>query len=85
MFIFCDKKIRILFLIFFFVYKVEVCASDDKDEFLEREGGLSPGDKLVASIADFIKKIDSEHISWVLKCWFLGNVGPIVVKSVLFF
>ena len=85
MFIFCDKKIRILFLIFFFVYKGEECASGENDEFLEKEGDLSPGDKLVESIADFIKKIDSEHISWVVKSWFLGNVGPVVVKSVLFF
>ena len=85
MFIFCDKKIRILFLIFFFVYKGEVCASNFNEGLEEKREDLSPGDKLVESIAVFIKKIDSKHISWVVKSWFLGTVGPIVVKSVLFF
>lgn len=70
MFIFCDKKIRILFLIFFFVYKGEVCASNNK--------GLS------SSVAGFLDKINDDHISAVTAGYFFSCVATPVLQIVLF-
>lgn len=70
MFIFRDKKIRILFLIFFFVYKGEVCASNDNG--------------LAAGVARFLDKIKDDHISNVTEGYFLSCVAAPVLHIVLF-
>ena len=70
MFIFRDKKIRILFLIFFFVYKGEVCASNDN--------GLASG------VARFLEKINAKHIANVTEGYFLSCVAAPVLQIVLF-
>lgn len=70
MFIFRDKKIRILFLIFFFFYKGEVCASNDNG--------------LAASVAHFFKEIKADHISKVTEGYFLSCVAAPVLHVVLF-
>lgn len=70
MFIFRDKKIRILFLIFFFVYKGEVCASNDN--------GLASG------VAHFLEKIKPDHIANVTEGYFLSRVAAPVLQIVLF-
>ena len=70
MFIFCDKKIRILFLIFLFVYKGEVCASNEN--------------RLAASVARFLNEINADHIANITKGYFLSCVATPVLQLVLF-
>ena len=70
MFIFRDKKIRILFLIFFFVYKGEVCASNDN--------------RLASSVSTFLSRINADHISKVTEGYFLSCVAAPVLHIVLF-
>lgn len=70
MFIFRDKKIRIFFLIFFFVYKGEVCASNDNG--------------LATSVAHFFNEIKADHISKVTAGYFLSCVVTPVLRIVLF-